>query len=107
MDPASPKIIDTVAITVVGMLTLSTLATGFLVVDYVYLGFGHIDAQWQLPFVGYGIPAAVVSGVAALVLVLSGRWRKLSLSVWALIACVLPIALIVSLREYGLPHWYR
>ena len=107
MHHASPKIIDTVAITVVAMLTLSTLATGFLVLDYLYLGFGHIDAQWQLPFVVYGIPAAVVSGVAALVLILSGRWRKLALSVWALVACVSPVALIALLRDYALPHWYR
>jgi len=107
MDQASSKSKDTVAIAVVAMLVLSTLATAFLVVDYVYLAFGHIDAQWQLPFFVYGVPAAVVAGVAGLVLTLSGRWRRFTLSVWALIACCIPIALIALMSTYGLPRCYR
>ena len=88
------------------LLLASSFVGVALLVEYIDLGFGF-DAQWQLPFYFYGIPAELVAGFALLIIAFSGLWRRWLLLAWAISALALPLALQILIRFYEIPIWRR
>ena len=85
-------------------LILSSVVGAFLLAYFVSLRWSNFDAQWELPFPVYGIPAVLLALAGVALLRLSGLRRNLRLMAWVASALLVPI-LLNALIWYGLyPH---